>query len=135
MHPIQQGGGITMFSKMAITAVIGAALAASAANAQFQVGIDVGSNFGSVPLVGTPTYYVSPYDNYYYSSPSYYVSPGATYYSTPGTTYYTPSYSSYYSSPGYYYYSGPGYYNGWNSGYYNGWSNRGYWRGGGRRWR
>src|SRR5262245_15838394 len=124
-----------MFSKMAMTAVLGAALAASAANAQFQIGVDVSSNFATTQ-VGTPTYYVTPYDNTtYYSSPSYYYTPGTTSYYTPGTSYYTPSYSSYYSSPGYYYYSGPGYYSGWNRGYYGGWANSGYWRGGGRRWR
>jgi len=115
-----------MISKLAMTAVLGAALATSTANAQFQVGVDVSSNFGSVPLVGTPTYYVSPYDSYYYSSPSYY---------TPGTTYYyTPSYSSYSTAPGYYYYGGPGYYSGWNRSYYSGWNSPNYWRGG-RRWR
>ena len=131
-----------MISKLAMTAVLGAALATSTANAQFRVGVDVGSNFGSVPLVGTPSYYVSPYDSYsYYSSPSYYYTPSTSYYYTPG---YNTGYS-YYSTPSYYY-SSPGvsigfgnrYYGGWNSGYYGSGWNRGwgYNRGwGGRRWR
>ena len=125
-----------MFSKLAITAVLGAALATSSANAQFQVGVDVGSNFGSTPLVGTPTYYVSPYDYNYYSSSSYYT-PGTSYYYSPGYTGYYSS-PSYYSTPGVSIGIGNGYYSGWNQPYYgwnNGWNNRGYWRGGGRRWR
>jgi hypothetical protein len=128
-----------MISKLAITAVLGTALATSTANAQFQIGVDVGSTFGSVPLVGTPRYYVSPYDSYY-SSPSYYT-PSTSYYYTPG---YSTGYS-YYSTPSYYYSSpgistgiGNGVYGGWNRGYYDGGWNRGwgYNRGwGGRRWR
>ena len=128
-----------MINKLAMTAVLGAALATSTASAQFRIGVDVGSNFGSVPLVGTPSYYVSPYDSYY-SSPSYYA-PSASYYYTPG---YSSGYSyysapSYYSSPGISIVIGSGYYGGgWNRGYYGGGWNRGYGysRGyGGRRWR
>ena len=128
-----------MISKLAMTAVLGAALATSTAHAQFQIGVDVGSTFGSVPLVGTPRYYVSPYDSYY-ASPNYYA-PSANYYYTPG---YSSGYSyysapSYYSSPGISIGIGSGYYGGgWNRGYYGGGWNRGYGynRGyGGRRWR
>lgn len=118
-----------MMSKLAITAILGSALAASTANAQFQVGVDVGSSFGSVPLVGTPSYYVSPYDSYYYSAPGYY----STYSTGP---------SFYVGTPGLSIGIGNGYYGGWGRSYYGGWNGgwnrgyyggRGYYRGG--RWR
>src|SRR5262245_54066439 len=88
-----------MTTKLAITACLGLVLAASTAQAQFRIGVDVSSNFGSAPLRGTPTYVFGPYyDGWsYYYAPDYYA-PG--YYYSPSSYYYSPGASYYLATPG-----------------------------------
>ena len=105
--------------ELTIIAVLGAAIAASTANAQVQLGVNVGTAQNYVP---NSSYYVTPNSTYFYSRPSYYYYPetysGSTYYTTPG-------FGVSVGAP----------YVGWGPTYsYRPWGNRYYW-GGGRRWR
>lgn len=111
-----------MKTKWALATALGSLVAISTAQAQFRIGADVSSNFGSAPLRGTPTYVYGPYyDGWsYYNAPAYY--PPSYYGSTP-SYYSTPSF---YSSGVVYDYSTPGVSIGVGQPYFGGYYSRPY---------